>query len=259
VTPDEKRTEVGATGWSPTNLHLEVHLINRIVVLPVLLLLALAVVAQETPIVVPEPPEKGAFFFEVTTQYLNFSQLDLNGSMVLGNVEQVFYIPRVKPSLGFGVGFGRRFRSGLWSISYLVSGHDVIFQSRDSTAVSRLLQLNSRTFLLKTSPLRIFAHFGLNFPWLKVRKNAADNHGKNFDATYLGVGANAGAGLLLPISSRMFFSGSLIYRFIGYLYAQGPKQGIDVTDLFDDRTGPRHRRYLRAPVFALELSLGYEL
>ena len=234
-------------------------MINRIVVLPVLLLLALAVVAQETPIVVPEPPEKGAFFFEVTTQYLNFSQLDLNGSMVLGNVEQVFYIPRVKPSLGFGVGFGRRFRSGLWSISYLVSGHDVIFQSRDSTAVSRLLQLNSRTFLLKTSPLRIFAHFGLNFPWLKVRKNAADNHGKNFDATYLGVGANAGAGLLLPISSRMFFSGSLIYRFIGYLYAQGPKQGIDVTDLFDDRTGPRHRRYLRAPVFALELSLGYEL
>jgi hypothetical protein len=251
VTHDERRTEVGATGWSPTNLHPEVHLINRIVVLPVLLLLALAVVAQETPIVVPEPPEKGAFFFEATTQYLNFSQLDLNGSMVLGNVDQVFYIPRVKPSLGFGVGFGRRFRSGLWSISYLVSGHDVIFQGRDSTAVSR--------FLLKTSPLRICAHFGLNFPWLKVRKNAADNNGKIFDATYLGVGANAGAGLLLPISSRMFFSGSLIYRFIGYLYAQGPKKGIDVTDLFDDRTGPRHRRYLRAPIVALELSLGYEL
>jgi len=225
----------------------------------ILWLLALAVVAQETPIVVPEPPEKGAFFFEVTTQYLNFSQLDLNGSMVLGNVEQVFYIPRVKPSLGFGVGFGRRFRSGLWSVSYLVSGHDVTFQGRDGTAVSRLLQLNSRTYLLKTSTLRIFAHFGLNFPWLKVRNNAADKNGKIFDATYLGVGANAGAGVMTPISSRMFFSGSLIYRFIGYLYASGPGRGIDVTDLFDDRTGPRHRRYLRAPVLALELSLGYEL
>ncbi|HUU05909.1 MAG TPA: hypothetical protein VMZ49_08555, partial [Patescibacteria group bacterium] len=222
----------------------------------ILWLLALAVVAQETPIVVPEPPEKGAFFFEVTTQYLNFSQLDLNGSMVLGNVEQVFYIPRVKPSLGFGVGFGRRFRSGLWSVSYLVSGHDVTFQGRDGTAVSRLLQLNSRTYLLKTSTLRIFAHFGLNFPWLKVRNNAADKNGKIFDATYLGVGANAGAGVMTPISSRMFFSGSLIYRFIGYLYASGPGRGIDVTDLFDDRTGPRHRRYLRAPVLALELSLG---
>ena len=71
--------------------------------------------------------------------------------MVLGNAEQVFYIPRVKPSLGFGVGFGRRFRSGLWSVSYLVSGHDVTFQGRDGTAVSRLVQINSRTFLLKTS------------------------------------------------------------------------------------------------------------
>ncbi|MCG2810513.1 MAG: hypothetical protein L6428_03515 [Candidatus Aminicenantes bacterium] len=228
-------------------------------VLLILWLLALAAVAQEPPVVVPEPPEKGAFFFEVTTQYLNFSHQDLDGAMVLGNTEQVFYIPRVKPSLGFGIGFGRRFRSGLWSVSYLVSGHDVTFQGRDSTAVSRLLQINSRTFLLRTLPLRIFAHFGLNFPWLKVRNNAADKNEKIFDATYLGVGANAGAGLLLPISSRMFFSGSLIYRFIGYLYVDGPMQGIDVTDLFDDRTGPRHRRYLRAPVLALELSLGYEL
>ena len=234
-------------------------MINRIVAWPFLLLLALGALAQEPPIVVPEPVEKGAFFFEVTSQYLSFSHTDLDGSMVLGNAEQVFYIPRVKPSLGFGVGFGRRFRSGLWSVSYLVSGHDVAFQGREGTAVSRLLQLNSRTFLLKTSPLRIFVHFGLSFPWLTVSDNAADKNGKIVDATYLGLGANAGAGLLVPVSSRMFFSGSFIYRFIGYLYAKGPGRGIDVTDLFDNRTGPRHRLYLRAPVLALELSLGYTL
>ncbi len=227
--------------------------------LSVLLLLALGLAAQEPSVVVPEAPEKGAFFFEVTTQYLTFSHRDLDGSMVLGNADQVFFIPRVKPSLGFGIGFGRRFRSGLWSVSYLVSGHDVAFRTRESTAVSRLFQLNSRTFLLKTQTLRIFAHFGLNFPWLKVRDNVADKNGKIFDATYLGVGVNAGGGLLLPVSSRMFFSGSIIYRFIGYLYAKGPVKGIDVTDLFDDITGPRHRSYLRAPVIALELSLGYEL
>ena len=46
---------------------------------------------------------------------------------------------------------------------------------------------------------------------------------------------------------------------IGYLYARGPVKGIDVTDLFDDVSGPRHQRYLRAPALALELSLGYEL
>lgn len=225
-------------------------------VLPIFLM-ALAALAQEPPVVLSDPPKKGAFFFEVTTQYLSFSQRDLNGNMVLGNATQVFYIPRVKPSLGFGVGFGRRFRTGFWSVSYLVSGHDVTFQGRDGTADAYLVQLNSRTFLLKTSPLLIFIHFGLNFPWLKVRDNAADKDGKIFNATYLGIGVNAGAGLLVPVSSRMFFSGSLIYRLIGFLYANGPGRGIDVTDLFDDRTGPRHRLYLRAPALAMELSLGY--
>jgi hypothetical protein len=215
--------------------------------------------SQEPPIADPPAAASGPIFFEVTTQYLSFGSSDLNGTMILGNAEQVFFIPRVKASLGFGVGFGRRYRSGLWSISYLVSGHDVTFQDRDSTAVSRLLQINSRTFLLKTPSLQMFVHFGLNFPWLKVRDNAADKNGKIFDATYRGVGANAGAGLMFPVSSRMFFSGSFIYRFIGYLYAQGPGRGIDVTDLFENRTGPRHRRYLRAPVLALELSLGYTL
>jgi opacity protein-like surface antigen len=228
-------------------------------VLPVLLLITASARAQEKPDVVPQATDGGSLFFEVTGQYLSFSHRDLDGNMVLGNADQVFFIPRVKSSIGFGVGFGRRFRSGLWSVSYLVSGHDVTFQGRNGTAVSRLVQINSRTFLLKSYAAMIFAHFGLDFPWLKVYADAADKNGKTYDATYLGVGANAGAGLLLPISSRMFFSGSLVYRFIGYLYAKGPGRGIDVTDLFDDRTGPRHRIYLRAPVLALELSLGYTL
>jgi len=232
---------------------------KRTIVLTFLLNWMLALAAQDAAVVIPEPVERGSFFFEATTQYLSFKGSDLNGNMVLGNAEQVFFIPRVKPSLGFGIGFGRRFRSGLWSVSYLVSGHDVTFQGKAGTAVSRLLQLNSRTFLLRTAPLRFFAHFGLNFPWLKVRDNVADKNRRFSDATYLGVGVNAGAGLLLPVSSRMFFSGSIIYRFIGYLYARGPVKGIDVTDLFDDITGPRHRRYLGAPVIALELSLGYDL
>ncbi|MDD8013547.1 MAG: hypothetical protein PHX05_08730 [Acidobacteriota bacterium] len=224
-----------------------------------LLLLPLGALAQDEPVVVPEPREKGAFFLEATSQYLSFNAVDLNGSMVVGNADQVFYVPKIKPGLGFGIGFGRRFRSGLWAVSYLVSGHDANLSGRETTAVSRLVQINSRTFLFRTSPLRPFLHFGLIFPWLKVRDDVADRNGKLHDATYGGVGVNAGAGILAPVSSRMFFSASLIYRFIGYLYAYGPVKGIDVTDLFDDVVGPRHRRYLRAPVIALELSLGYEL
>jgi hypothetical protein len=227
---------------------------------PCLLLLAsICVSSEEAPIVVPPVIDNGAFFLEVTTQFLSFSHRDLDGTMVLGNAEQVFYIPRVKPGFGFGVGFGRRLRSGMWSVSYMGSGHDVTFQDRKGTATVNLVQFNSRTFLLKTPSLKIFAHFGLNFPWMKAYHNSADAQGKIVDATYLGLGVNAGAGLLVPLSSRMFFSGSIIYRYIGFLYARGPQAGIDVTDLFEDRSGPRHRYFLRAPAWALELSLGYAI
>jgi hypothetical protein len=217
--------------------------------------------AQEEPAAapLPKPRDSGAFFFEATSQYLSFASGDLDGNLVVGNADQVFHVPRIKPSLGFGIGFGRRFRSGLWAVSYLVSGHDATFQGRDSTAVSRQVQVNARTFLFRTSPLRLFLQLGLNFPWLRVRGNAADRDGKFHDATYAGVGANAGAGILAPVSSRMFFSAGLVYRFMGYLYAFGAVKGIDVTDLFDNVTGPRHSGFLRAPVIALELSLGYEL
>jgi hypothetical protein len=201
----------------------------------------------------------GAFFLEGTSLGLSFAALDLDGARVLGNADQVFFVPRLKPSLGFGIGFGRRFRSGLWSLSYLVSGHDAALRGRDSSAVSRLVQVNARTFLARSRGLRPFLHLGLNFPWIKVRDGVADRLGRLHDAHYAGLGVNIGAGALAPVSSRMFFSASLLYRYNGYLYAYGPVKAIDVTDLFDDVTGPRHTRFLRAPVVALELSLGYEL
>ncbi len=207
-----------------------------------LLPLSLILAAQEEPLVAADSQDQGAFFFEATSQYLSFALADLDGAGIIGNADQVFFLPRIRPSLGLGFGFGRRFRSGLWAVTYLVSGHDADFQARESTGVSLLVEVLSRSFT-----------------WLKVRDNVADGNGVLHDATYAGVGVNGGAGLLAPLSSRMFFSASLVCRYLGYLYAYGPVKGIDVTDLFDGVSGPRHRRFLRAPVVALELSLGYEL
>ncbi len=224
-----------------------------------LLLLLAPLVQAEDSAPAPKLHQGGAFFIEGTSQYLTFRAGDLDGSALLGNADQAFFIPRVKPSLGFGIGLGRRFRSGLWAFSYLVSGHDAETRAGATTAVARQVQVNARIFLLRTPGLRPFLHVGLNFPWLRVRDGAADRAGRACDATYAGVGGNAGAGVMAPVSGRMFFSASLFYRYIGYLYAFGPEKGIDVTDLFDGVAGPRHSRYLRAPVIALELSLGYEL
>lgn len=224
-----------------------------------MILAPVALPADDGSVAVADPVDRGAFFFEATGQYLSFLAGDLDGAAVIGNSDQVFQVPKVEPGLGFGVGFGRRFRSGLWAITYLASGHDARLRDRESTAFARLVQINSRIFLARGPGWRPFLHAGLGFHWLKARDGVADRENRLHDATYAGLAVNAGAGLYAPLSSRMFFSAGLVYRFIGYLYAFGPVKGIDVTDLFDDVTGPRHPRFLRAPVTALELSLGYEL
>jgi len=223
------------------------------------ILLASAAMAQE-PAAVPAAttPAPKTFFIEFISHYASFGKSDLDGLKVLGNAEQVFYIPKIASNLGFGLSFGSKTKSGLWVVSYLQSTHEAAFQGRTSTAISRLVEINSKTFLLKKAALGPYILLGLNFPWLTVKNNSGKGE-TIYDPTYLGVGVNAGAGLLLPLQPRLFLCCSVIYRFIGYLYAAGPGRGIDVTDLFDDRTGSRHRSYLGAPELALELRLGYIL
>jgi hypothetical protein len=223
-----------------------------------LILLASALMTQEPAALSAATPAPKTFFIEFISHYASFGKSDLDGLLVLGNAEQVFYIPKIESNFGFGLSLGSKSKSGLWAISYLQSVHEATFQGLNSTAVSRMVEINGRTFLLKKAALGPYIILGLNFPWLTVKNNSGKDK-TVYDSTYLGVGVNAGAGLLLPLQPRLFICASVIYRYIGYLYAKGPGRGIDVTDLFDDRTGSRHRRYLRAPVLALELSLGYTL
>jgi len=223
------------------------------------ILLASAAMAQEpAALSAATTPAPKTFFIEFISHYASFGKSDLDGLKVLGNAEQVFYIPKIASNLGFGLSFGSKSKSGMWVVSYLQSTHEAAFQGRTSAAISRMVELNSRTFLLKKAALGPYILLGLNFPWLTVKNNSGKGE-TIYDSTYLGVGVNAGAGLLLPLQPRLFLCCSVIYRFIGYLYAAGPGRGIDVTDLFDDRTGSRHRSYLGAPELALELRLGYIL
>jgi hypothetical protein len=223
-----------------------------------LILLATAAMAQEPESFSLALPASKKYFVEFIVHYAGFGKSDLDGQLVLGNAEQVFYIPKIQSNLGFGLSFGSTYKSGVYALSYLQSDHEATFQGRKGRAVSRMVELNGKTFLLDKGKLIPYLLFGLDFPWLTVKNNSS-NGNTVYNSTYLGLGANAGAGLMLSLQPRLFLCGSVIYRYIGYLYASGPEKGIDVTDLFEDRTGPRHHRYLRAPSWALEISLGYVL
>ena len=223
-----------------------------------LILLASAVMAQEPAAVSATTPAPKTFFIEFISHYASFGKSDLDGLLVLGNAEQVFYIPKIANNLGFGLSFGGKSKSGLWAVSYLQSTHEAAFQGGNSTAVSRMVEINGRTFLLKKVALGPYILLGLNFPWLTVKNNSGKGE-KIYNSTYLGVGVNAGGGLLLPLQSRLFLCGSVIYRYSGYLYARGLGKGIDVTDLFINRNGPRRNRFLKAPALTVEIGLGYTL
>jgi len=202
-------------------------------------------------------PEPYRFFIGGLTLRDSFSG-DFNGTLVLGNSEKAFYVPKLYPHLGFGVRFGGLGKAGLWSVSLVRSAHRATFQGRESSASYHALEVSGLGYLVRKFPVRPYVLVGFDIPWASVSQGA-EKGGLLSDATYLGVGIHAGGGLLAFVSPRIFLMGGAQYRFLGFLYASGPGRNRDVTNLYVNRTGPRRDKFLRVQGLCLEFSIGYLL
>ena len=197
-------------------------------------------------------------FFISITAYTDSFKGDFDGNLVLGNAGKAFFIPKLNSQHGFGLSFGRTLKSGLWSISYLRAAHNTTFQGARGNSTSNILDINGKAYLFKKIPVLPYVLLGFTIPWLKV-KNGAQQGNLVEDATYWGLGVNAGAGLIVPINSRFFISGGFVYRFMGFIFITGAGRGKDVTNLYVNRTGPRRDIFLRVTGLNFELSVGVSL
>jgi hypothetical protein len=181
---------------------------------------------------------------------------DLDGKLALGNVEKVFYVPRLGAGFGLSVGYGQTSKNGLWMVTFTRSVHDASFRVGESSASYNAVELGGKGYLWTRGPVLPFVQIGFGLPWVHV-PGAAERGGRIFAANYLGLSVNGGGGLLVPMGSRIFVSCGATYRYFAGLYAKGPGRGRDVTNLYINRTGPRRDIFLKVPGLRFEIGIGY--
>jgi hypothetical protein len=198
-------------------------------------------------------PAEG-FFLSLSARSLAFRG-DFDGKLVLWHFEKAFFAPRLDPATGLGVGFGVKHDGWLWEMGYVQSGHGAALPGRTTRATYRSLEMNGKSFLFRDLFFHPYIALGISVPWLTVR-DGSEFRGARTDAAYIGIGLNLGAGVLADISPRVFISGGVGWRVLGYYYASGEGKGRDITELHVGYEGPVWGNWLRTSTFEVSFGLG---
>lgn len=199
------------------------------------------------------------FFIGTTVPFVSLEG-DFDGSLTLFNERQTFITPRLNKGTGFELNFGIKSRSGLWSFTYLRSAHKNVFQGKNGESVYRVIGLDAMPFLLTWGRLRPYLLLGINIPWIIVKDGWSYYDNSGGDASFVGMGVNAGGGFLFHLQPKLFIRGTAAYRYLGLLYASGEKgRPRDVTDLYIAGQDCKRDSYLAMQGWSFALSLGISL
>ncbi|MBN1272499.1 MAG: hypothetical protein JXB26_09530 [Candidatus Aminicenantes bacterium] len=185
---------------------------------------------------------------------------DFDGNLILFNEKQAFITPRMEKGTGFGLNFGIKSRFGLWSFVYLRSTHKNMFQGKEGESVFRVVGLDAMPFLMTWGRLRPYLLIGINIPWIIVKDGWTYYDSSGGDASFVGIGVNAGGGLLFHLQPRLFIRGTAAYRYLGFLYVSGEKgRSRDVTDLYISEGNNKQDQYLAMQGWTFSISLGISI
>jgi hypothetical protein len=181
-----------------------------------------------------QPHDRRDWARERTFIGLSFPFHRFRGSreQVLGNGSDLLVVPTLRSSYGVGVTIGHRFPASAIELSYVRSAHrstaafDVGRPGRPSIllfedeAVYHRVNLDFKRYLARRWRAQPYLQAGFGFPWLKVRQGGLVQ-ATVVDATYSGIGADGGAGVLFFLHPRFAVHGGAVYRYDLYLSARG--------------------------------------
>jgi hypothetical protein len=220
-------------------------------------LLAQDVPPDQTPAPPPETSKSEGFFIALGARSLAF-QGDLDGRLVLWHFEKAFFSPRLDTAPGLGLGIGIKHAGWLWEAGYVESRLNAHLPDRMSRAIFRSIEISGKSFLLKEFPLQPYISLGISVPILNVG-DGSELLGVRTSASYIGIGAEAGAGFVVDVGSSLFLSVGAGYRALGYYYASGEGKGRDITELHVGYEGPVWKNWLRSTTFEWTVGLGFVL
>lgn len=180
---------------------------KRVLLAPVLLLLAAGVLSADI--------EEFRFYAGGLGGYRTVGG-EFTGDLFLSDGFQVFFVPEVGDSWGFGGLVGFRMPRIAQELSYTRSSHVGMWNdSIEMQSLQQTVAWDFRFYPLRLGPLEPFALLGMSFLWLKVFDGVTDGS-SSVDALYHGFGWDLGGGVSIGISASLSLVVQGVYRFAKY-------------------------------------------
>ncbi len=177
---------------------------------------------------------KNGFYMGLGAAY-NTIQGDFDGASVLGGGTEEIILPDLDNAVGIDVlaGFGI---GDAWAIefNFMSSGHDGTWQGRNGDVSYNSFSVNGKYSFLPEGSVQPYLLFGLSYNVLLIKNGATDLFfGQVADATLVGAGLNAGAGIDSYLSPNVSLNLGIMYRYVDYTEAEDVHQSGTISDGLD--------------------------
>jgi opacity protein-like surface antigen len=173
---------------------------------------------------------QGIYVSVMASPGTTFKGGDFDGRHYLYDSEQVVLIPDLSSADALGFAIGGRFERGAIEISYVQAKHPASFAGARGMATSRVVNIDGKYFFAPRSRLQPYLSGGAAIPWLFV-EGGSMGRGSESDATFVGVGINAGAGLAVYVHPRVAVSAGYNYRLAIFPRVKGASGSfVDIDD-----------------------------
>lgn len=157
---------------------------------------------------------------------------DFDGESVLSQGSEVVVVPEIDSAAGLALLVGYNFTPGFGiEASYYASKHDITWMGASGEAAFGTLNLDLKFNFAASQPTQPYVLVGIGSNVVIVEDGAFDLFtGEVDDATYTGVGFNAGIGVESYLSSNFSVRAGATYRFVEYDKAKGLDEEGDIED-----------------------------
>ncbi len=155
---------------------------------------------------------------------------DFDGETILVGANDVFIVPKVEGSFGWGVTIEMRSQKYSLDLSYLESKHDVIWANASTEAVHRVISVNFIYYILTSSKFQPFIQLGwIPIMPLRVYDGAVITSSNTVsDAQYIGNIGNfqAGLGIAYYFTPKVSIKAAGLYRSSKYRSVKSEEENV---------------------------------
>jgi hypothetical protein len=154
---------------------------------------------------------------------------DFDGETFFVGDTDVVLVPKLDSAFGLRVSLGVRFSNVAMELNYLRSSHDASVAGIPAEAKYQQFGGDLK-FLLTQQQAQPYLLVGMYLPEVILKDGSASVFGDVGDASYQGLGLNAGVGLLYNLHPRFSFDIGVVYRlglFASAKGASGTRETLD--------------------------------